>query len=450
MKTVLILMQKEFSLLFRDKTSITLTFLVPFLLIYIFGNIFSGDGKANTSISKIKIAVVNNSDHITAKMLVDGLGEETGFELVPYAESVTGEHVPMDENKIRKGIAGHDYDFGIVIPKNFLKKEALGIRLKFISNPINPIETQIVLGLLQKVVYEKLPLLLSIQLDKLQKDTQKKESYIVLMDSLSSYIKLFLRNAESAEPFQLTTMTEVVNYIDSWQGVNSPEKLSASRKYFKGILEIEEDQVFGENLQNPQLARMIGGYAIMFLLFATTASAASLFVEKNDGMFVRLLSMPVKRTDILWSKYLFNMVLGVLQTTSLFVAASFLFDLQLFEHILNLFVVSVFSAGLCTSFGMLLASVSKTPQQAQGFGTLLILSMTSISGAWIPLSMMNEIMQVIGKLTPIYWCVEAYSGVLLEGKELIQLLPHLGTILLFTLALNLVSIYRFRQGQLFQ
>ena len=42
MKQVLILLSKDFRLFFGDKAALVLTFAVPFLLIYIFGNIFGG------------------------------------------------------------------------------------------------------------------------------------------------------------------------------------------------------------------------------------------------------------------------------------------------------------------------------------------------------------------------------------------------------------------------
>jgi ABC-2 type transport system permease protein len=195
---------------------------------------------------------------------------------------------------------------------------------------------------------------------------------------------------------------------------------------------------------------MIGGYAIMFLLFATTGSAASLFEERNDGIFLRLLSMPVKRTHILWSKFIFNTILGVVQALTLFVASSLLFRVDVFPNFLNLFVVSLFASAACTAFGMFLASVSKTPQQAQGFGTLLIISMSALGGAWFPLSMMPEPMQVIGKFTLVYWGVESYLGALWEEAGLFALIPQLGVLAGIALALNLISTWRFKTGDLFR
>ena len=58
----------------------------------------------------------------------------------------------------------------------------------------------------------------------------------------------------------------------------------------------------------------------MFLLFSVSGAATSLFDEKKAGLFQRLLAAPVKRSHILWSKYLFCTTLGLVQLTSLFFA----------------------------------------------------------------------------------------------------------------------------------
>ena len=44
--------------------------------------------------------------------------------------------------------------------------------------------------------------------------------------------------------------------------------------------------------------------------FSLTAAATSLFDKKKAGVYQRLLSAPVRRTHILWSKYLFGMLLS--------------------------------------------------------------------------------------------------------------------------------------------
>ena len=43
-------------------------------------------------------------------------------------------------------------------------------------------------------------------------------------------------------------------------------------------------------MRSPAATRVVGGWAIMFLMFALNGAATSLFEEKKSGMFQRLLA----------------------------------------------------------------------------------------------------------------------------------------------------------------
>src|SRR5580692_7902616 len=88
-------------------------------------------------------------------------------------------------------------------------------------------------------------------------------------------------------------------------------------------------QIFGIHRGGGYSAtQLIGGWAMQFLLFALVFSAASLFHEKENGLFQRILSGPVPRSTILWSKFLYGVALGLLQLLVLFGAGSVLFGLD--------------------------------------------------------------------------------------------------------------------------
>lgn len=86
------------------------------------------------------------------------------------------------------------------------------------------------------------------------------------------------------------------------------------------LVNIEQVQLVGAEVESPQATRSVGGWAIMFLLFSVTGASTSLFEEKKSGIFHRLLASPVRRSRILWSKYLFNVMLGTVQLLVLFLA----------------------------------------------------------------------------------------------------------------------------------
>lgn len=446
MHSILTLLRKDLTLFLKDKTAIVLTFLVPFFVICIVGNIFSDNGEEGGLAARIKIAAYDESG--TASALIESLQNETSLELIQDAPGPNETRIPLDRDSIRQGIVDHRYNFALIVPQNYLREDRIGLRVEFLSNPKNQIEAQMINGLVQKALYTQLPNLLSGQLDNYQRKLMGDQNYEQFMDTFATLVSRSFDNLDYEDLRPNMGFQGLSNLLDSKAEAN--ESGDSATGLLQGIIEIEADQVFGKEIENPQLTRMIGGYAIMFLLFATTGSAASLFEERNDGLFLRLLSMPVKRTHILWSKFIFNTLLGVTQALTLFVASSFLFKVEVFPHFLNLAIVSVFASAACTAFGMLLASVSKTRQQAQGFGTLLIISMSALGGAWFPLSMMPAAMQVVGKFTLVYWGVESYLGALWEEAGLVALLPELGVLAGIAVALIAIASWRFKTGDLFR
>ena len=215
------------------------------------------------------------------------------------------------------------------------------------------------------------------------------------------------------------------------------------------IIRIEEQQLVGQDLKNPWATRSVGGWAMTFLLFTLTASSSSLFDDRKSGVMLRLLTSPVSRVHILWSKYLFNMSLGVIQLLFMFVAGWLLFDVDIFSNIFNLLLVIIAASMACTSFGMLLAAFSQTRQQAQGLGTFFILTMSAVGGAWFPTSFMPPTIQFFSKLTIVYWSMDGFLEVLWRDVGLFSILPNLGILFGVSAVVSIISVRQFRRGDIF-
>jgi ABC-2 type transport system permease protein len=228
------------------------------------------------------------------------------------------------------------------------------------------------------------------------------------------------------------------------------EQSTATKDFLAKLVKIEDEQLVGRDVKNPMAARMVGGYAIMFLLFALTGSATSLFEEKQSGIFQRILAAPVRPSHILWSRFLFGIILGAFQLTALFLAGRFMFGLDLESHLGSLAVLTLVSAAACTAFGMLVAAIAPTHEAASGLSTLLVLTMTAIGGAWFPITMMPEFMQKLSRLSLVYWAVEGYSSILWAGHSLRQIAPNLAVLTGISVGVMLLAGYLFKRSKIFE
>src|SRR5258708_27349641 len=98
---------------------------------------------------------------------------------------------------------------------------------------------------------------------------------------------------------------------------------------------------------------------------------------------------------------------------------------------------------------MLLASVSSSPQVANGLATVLILIMSAIGGAWFPVSFMPEFIQKLSKLTLVYWAIEGFQQVLQAVAGLRELWPICGILFGIPAVVNDFRVCRFQRGNIF-
>lgn len=447
MRTVLTLIWKDVLLFSKDKVAVSLTFLVPIVLIYIFGQVF-GVNRSSSGPTGIPLAVVNESSEPAIDALVAALRKEPAFRVlqeVPATKQAAA--VALTEAMVREGIRENRYRFALVFPVDAMADDAFGLRLKFLYNPRNDIETQTVTGLLQRTIFTEAP---AVFLQSLRKQAgnyigQERadrfyDEMAVSIGDAFGYEKEKVRAALAqggrgfgAESFRGTTVA----------GNGRPAD------FLERIIKLEKEQLAGQQVKNPAATRSVGGWAMMFLMFSLSASAASLFDERKAGLFQRLLSGPVSRTHVLWSKYVFCIGLGLVQLVTLFFAGQVMFGIDVLANFGNLLFACLSAALACTAFGMLLASVARTPAAANGMATFLILTMSAMGGAWFPLSFMPEFMQTLGRFTITYWSMEGFTAALWAGASFSQMLPVCGMQLAIAAVIMTVSLWRFRRGAIF-
>ena len=469
MHVILALLRKDFTNFFRNRAAVSLTFIVPFAMIWLFGNIF-GVNKKDSGPNGIPLAVVNASDNPAAAKLVEALKDEQSFRL--YTKFVNPDKTtrPLTEADLRPMMQAPDADFrfALVIPADVVSDEEFGLHLKIFSNPRNEIETQTVNGMLQKTIFTNVPQLLGQSLqarakkflgaprfkqfnstiagavaagfggdkDKIQRDIESGNFGLGLDNEPAKPVDPSLRRLDAATPPAPETKP-------------SANASTPTKDILASVVRLETVQVVGADVKSPFATSIVGGWAIQFLLFALSASATSLFKERDAGIFQRLLAAPVTRAHILWSKFLYGVILGLVQLMVLFLAGRILFGIEVEKHLFLLMLVCTFAAAACTSFGMLLAAVAPNAEAAQGLATFLIMIMSSLGGAWFPITLMPTFIQQFSKLTLVYWSMEGFSSVLWAGQSFVQILPILAILGGITVGVMSIAVWRFNRGKIF-
>jgi ABC-2 type transport system permease protein len=444
MRTILVLVRKDFATFFRNKAAVSLTFLVPFALIWIFGSVF-GINRKDSGPTGIKLAVVNASDNPAAQKLIDALKAEKTFEVVTTTAVAGQPERPLKEEDLRPLMRNNKFRFAVVIPADLFDEKSFGLHLKIYTNPRNEIETQLVNGILQKTIFSNVPQLLGqaliarsrglIGAENLSRFNQATADNIAR--SFGGNADVILKQIEQGD-FGLGGLTGA-----------APGGAGSGGSAFERVIRLEAVQVAGQDVKSPAATRIVGGWAMQFLLFALSAAATALFYERDHGIFHRIMAGPVSRAQVLWSKFIYGVSIGMVQLIVLFLAGRILYGIDVENHFGMLLLMCMFAAAACTAFGMLVASVSSSPEAASGLATFVILLMCAVGGAWIPVSMMPQVMQQVSKLTIVYWAMEGFVQVLWANASFLELLPTLGILGGITAVVMAIAVWRFNRGNIF-
>jgi ABC-2 type transport system permease protein len=448
MSTILSLLRKDIRLFLRNKVAFGLTFFVPLVLVYIFGHVFGVSGSDNGP-SGVRIAVVSETDAPIADAIIKAMEAESAFRVVTTVTNADDRTEPLTADRTRELIRDNKLRFGLVFPEDTVSDERFGLRLIFLNNPRNEIETQTVSGLLQKVIFTAAPQALMTNL------RESAEAYIGTAETTQFYDGMARTIADAFDLEYEEVRADMAAGKITFDGDTSDptsaedDAESEAGSFIDNLVKIENEQLAGADVKSPAATRVVGGWAIMFLLFSVSGAAASLFEEKQAGIFHRLLASPVSRSQVLWSKYLFNMLMGLVQLIVLFLAGQLMFGIEVVPYLPELLVVALAASIACTAFGMLLSAIAPNPAAASGLATFLILTMSAIGGAWFPVSFMPDFIQSISKLTLVYWSMEGFLAILWAHKSIFEILPIIGVLLGMAAVVNTFSIWRFNRGNLF-
>lgn len=447
MHILLTLLSKDFANLRRNRAAFLLSFVVPMIIIYIVGQVF-GLGRSDSGPSGIPLAVVNQSDNPAALKLVAALQAEKSFRVITEFTNPDKTRRPLTEADLRPMIHDRHFSYALVIPADLITETRFGVHLKVLSDPRNDIESQTVNGMLQKAIFSNVPQLLGQMLQTRARGYLGAER----IDRFNQVI------ADGAARAFGGDAQEILQHIQA--GDFSALNLGASSTPTGGttamddgmlsrLVKIDSEQVVGKDVKSPTATRIVGGYAVMFLLFALSNASAAFFDEKNTGVFQRVLSAPVSRAQLLWSRFIYGVLFGLGQLMALFLAGHFLYGVDVFGHLGNLLLVCASVAAACTAFGMVLSAVTRSAEAARSLATLLVITMSACGGAWFPITFMPHFMQQIAHFTIVYWAIEGFGAVLWAGNSLLQLLPIVGVLLGISAAAMALAVWRFNRGHIF-
>jgi ABC-2 type transport system permease protein len=202
-------------------------------------------------------------------------------------------------------------------------------------------------------------------------------------------------------------------------------------------------------LYNPGLVTswhyVTGVMSIIMFINASLVASALAVKEKETGTIEQLLMTPAQTGEMLLAKTSPVFVLMMVVLFVSLVVGMLVFGLPV-RGDLWLFALSGALAALAgIGIGVMVATVSKSQQQAQLLTFFVNPPLTLLSGATSPLENMPEFFQKLSYFDPLRYMVTIVRGVTLKNAPWDALWPNLLALTAFSIVLFAISAWRFRK-----
>jgi ABC-2 type transport system permease protein len=183
---------------------------------------------------------------------------------------------------------------------------------------------------------------------------------------------------------------------------------------------------------------------IMFINASLVASALAV-KEKETGTIEQLMMTPAQTLEMLLAKTSPVFVVMMVVIFLALITGILVFGLPVRGALWLFTLAGAFSALAGIGIGVLVATVSKSQQQAQLLTFFVNPPITLLSGATSPIDNMPDFFQKLSYLDPLRYLVTIVRGVTLKDAPWSALWPNLATLAGVAILLFSISAWRFRK-----
>ncbi len=410
---------KEMLLLLRDLGGIAILFIMPILLLVVITLVQDSTFKTISDVA-IPVLLVDKDGGEVSKNILENLSESNSFEIL----------LKDSEEEAKEAVFTGKYQLAIVIPEN-------------LSNSLQKKVDQNVEGILSRFGLEE------DSISKSKETIPQKEVRLYFDPATQHSFKSSVKNGidkmiskiESQSIYRAFQLE--LGEDDNLDGADA-EPIFDTESFiaFKEILPTKNNREIIPN----SAQHNVPAWTLFAIFFIIVPLAINLVKEKNQGTFVRLRTQPVSYATVLGGKTLVYLVVCLIQFSLMLLVGLLLFPLMglpkidISGKLPVLYLVAFFSGLAAIGLGLLLGTIAKTQEQAAPFGSILIVILAAIGGVWVPVFVMPEFMQLLSKISPMNWGLEAFYDVFLRNVGIAQILPEILLLLLFFLTTVIISI----------
>lgn len=191
-------------------------------------------------------------------------------------------------------------------------------------------------------------------------------------------------------------------------------------------------------------AQASSGMMVQFSIFGLITSAMVLLLERKSGTLQRLLSGPMRKTEVIAGHILAMFLVIFAQQLILVLLGQFVFGVNYLRQPMAILIMIMVLAFWAASLGLLISAVSRKEDQVITLSLIAMFIFAAMGGAWFPLEVAGKAFATIGHVTPTAWAIDGFQNILLRGLDFQSVLMPAGILFVYAAAFFGLAIWRFR------
>ncbi len=429
------LIRNDIRLYFADRRAVIVGVVVPILIAAFFGYIFGGTGQSDDQ-GRIPIAVVDEDQSSVSRAIIGDLRTDPLLQVSALDRAAAREQV---KNGKQNAAAVFPLGFGEQSTKS-LFTSANKPQVELLVDPSQTTGSRVIVGLLAQYSMQE------ISKEAFTGTYGRKaiDSYLEQLDKLEQTpiradLKTLLRAARKLnDPTE--SGAEPAGAAGSGASGSEGHSFGLSIPYTV----ISTPVTARDNTPYNAYAHSFAGMAVQFILFAGIDAGVVLLLTRQRGIWQRLRSAPLSRSEFILARALATTIIGLFQITAIYLAAMLAFKVRIEGSWAGFIAVGISLCLLNATFGLMLATLGRSASTTRGLAMMATLLLVMVGGAWVPAFVFPGWLQNASRYLPTRWAVDGLDGATWRGLPFdAAVLPSL-VLIGCSAACLLVAIWRFR------
>jgi ABC-2 type transport system permease protein len=418
------MVKKDIMIFFSDRKAVIMSFIAPIAIASFFGFIFAGNNNAGEA-AKIPVIIADQDNGVISKAVVASIAADKALKITMSTPDSAREAVRHGKATVT-----------IVIPPGFGDAAGLAFfngqnkpELELLYDPSHSAELGMVRGMMMGHVIEAV----------------SKEVFTGSRGGVLAEQSMRQLDSSSMPPDQKERLRAVLTATRNLEQGNAQNGTSVSAPGMTTPYTVKEVAgTSNENVAYNGFAHSFAGMGIQFLLFAAIDLGIGILLERQRGLWKRLRSAPLSRGVLLGSKAISGMLITLSTLLVSFAFAIIVFKVRISGSVIGFVSIAAATALMASTFGLMIASIGKTPSATRGVSILGVLLMVMLGGAWIPSFMFPSWLQQATVVIPTKWAVDGLDAMTWRGLGLNAAILPTAMLLGFALLFAGIAVWQFR------